>query len=249
MQGDGLKFTGVLPEGHKMNRRLFFEGQALHFISLLLLLWLLRLAAEAESAGTGSLWGVGAPAWLRIAVWSAVAHQVYVWLCWRAELYGGLFTRLFGGRGFLVYAVPFALIGLVRFAAVFILAASNEGALALPPAILKTLAAALLPPFLYTIYSTARYFPVSRALGADHFFERYRGAPLVREGIFKYSTNAMYLYGFLILWSAALWHGSMAALAAAAFNHVYIWVHYYCTELPDIRKIYGPQGHNRNNSQ
>ena len=32
---------------------------------------------------------------------------------------------------------------------------------------------------------------------------------------------------------------SLAALAAAAFNHLYIWVHFYFTELPDIRFIYG----------
>jgi hypothetical protein len=25
---------------------------------------------------------------------------------------------------------------------------------------------------------------------------------------------------------------------AAAFNHIYIWVHFYFTELPDIRHIY-----------
>jgi hypothetical protein len=32
---------------------------------------------------------------------------------------------------------------------------------------------------------------------------------------------------------------SQAALLAALFNHLYIWVHYYSTELPDIRHIYG----------
>ena len=222
-----------------MNRRLFFEGQALHFVLLILLLGLLWLAALAEPVSQGSLWGVTTPVWLWVAVWSAVAHQVYVWFCWRAELHGGLFTRLFGRRAFFVYAVPFGLIGLLRFAAVFFLAASNSGTLTLPPSALKILAAVLLPPFIFTAWSAARYFPIARALGADHFYEECRGAPLVREGIFRRSPNAMYLYGFLILWSAALWRGSMAALAAAAFNHVYIWIHYYCAELPDMRRIYG----------
>ena len=29
------------------------------------------------------------------------------------------------------------------------------------------------------------------------------------------------------------------ALAVALFQHAYIWVHYYCTEKPDMRRIYG----------
>ncbi|MGH8650439.1 MAG: hypothetical protein ACREUP_14225 [Burkholderiales bacterium] len=32
---------------------------------------------------------------------------------------------------------------------------------------------------------------------------------------------------------------SPAALGAALFNHLYIWVHYYSTELPDMKRIYG----------
>ena len=31
----------------------------------------------------------------------------------------------------------------------------------------------------------------------------------------------------------------MRALAVALFNHIYIWVHDFTTELPDIRRIYG----------
>jgi hypothetical protein len=48
----------------------------------------------------------------------------------------------------------------------------------------------------------------------------------------------MYTFGFLILWSLALLSLSKAALIVAAFNHLYIWVHFYFTELPDIRHIY-----------
>ena len=38
-----------------------------------------------------------------------------------------------------------------------------------------------------------------------------------------------------------LYASSQAALLAAAFNHAYIWVHYFCTELPDMKRIYGDQ--------
>ncbi|MCB0167803.1 MAG: hypothetical protein KDI79_26490, partial [Anaerolineae bacterium] len=60
-----------------------------------------------------------------------------------------------------------------------------------------------------------------------------------RKGIFRFTRNGMYTYGFLLLWVPALWYASLAALGVALFNHLYIWVHYYVTELPDIKRIYG----------
>jgi hypothetical protein len=49
----------------------------------------------------------------------------------------------------------------------------------------------------------------------------------------------MYVFGFLTLWVPGLWFASAAALVVALFNHLYIWVHYYSTELPDMKRIYG----------
>jgi hypothetical protein len=60
--------------------------------------------------------------------------------------------------------------------------------------------------------------------------------------IFGESGFKVYTFGFLILWVPGLIFFSKAALLAACFNHVYIWVHYYTTELPDIRFIYGSPG-------
>ena len=95
------------------------------------------------------------------------------------------------------------------------------------------------------LYSVRTYFGFKRAYGIDHFDESYRQRPFVREGIFRFTANAMYTYGFLILWVPGLIFSSKAALIAAGFNHLYIWVHYYTTELPDIRFIYKGSG-NRN---
>ena len=89
------------------------------------------------------------------------------------------------------------------------------------------------------MYSVLRYFGMDRAYGIDHFDPSYREKSFVKQGMFKYSDNAMYKFGFLILWSIALIFLSQAALIAAAFNHLYIWVHFYFTELPDIQHIYG----------
>ncbi|MBW2461764.1 MAG: hypothetical protein JRH11_08960 [Deltaproteobacteria bacterium] len=62
---------------------------------------------------------------------------------------------------------------------------------------------------------------------------------MVREGAFKYSSNAMYAVVFLGLWGVALLTRSQAALAVALFQHAYIWVHWYVTEQPDGVVLYG----------
>jgi len=78
-----------------------------------------------------------------------------------------------------------------------------------------------------------------RAAGADHFDERYRSMPFVKQGIFRFTDNAMYLYAFLLFWAIAVGFNSAAALVVAAFSHLYIWVLFYSTEKPDIDFIYG----------
>ena len=49
----------------------------------------------------------------------------------------------------------------------------------------------------------------------------------------------MYVFGLLILWLPGLLMASKAALLAALFGHVYIWVHYFTVELHDMKYIYG----------
>ena len=80
------------------------------------------------------------------------------------------------------------------------------------------------------MHSVFRYFTIPRALGGDHFHDQYLNLPLVDQGAFKYSSNAMYSFVFLGMWGIALLTGSWNALVLALFNHAYIWVHMYCTE-------------------
>jgi hypothetical protein len=93
-------------------------------------------------------------------------------------------------------------------------------------------------PVIYTFYSVKKYFTLNRALGIDHFNSSYRQIGLVRKGIFKYTSNAMYIFGVMIIWTPALIFASKAALISALFNHTYLWVHYYTLELPDMKRIY-----------
>jgi len=116
---------------------------------------------------------------------------------------------------------------------------ADFGSIPAPPLFLRVAAVALAAPAIYAAHSTLKHFGMARATGADHFRAEYRDMEFVREGAFQYTGNAMYGMVFLGFWAIALFTGSMAALAVAAFQHAAIWVHYYCTEKPDIALIYG----------
>lgn len=219
---------------------LVFERQWLHAGALAVLLLGFQRLSGLDAVRAGSLWGVSSLEWAWAAIGLAVAHQLLVWFCWRTELHLGWLSGLLGSAGFVSYAVLFSILGIARTAAVWILAIANRGTLDAPEAWTRPLAVLLALPTVYLFYSVKRYFGFRRAFGADHFDPRYRGGPLVREGIFRYTRNGMYFCGLLILWLPGLWWTSAAALWVALFNHLYIWVHYFATELPDMRRIYGP---------
>ena len=121
----------------------------------------------------------------------------------------------------------------------FALGWSNRGTLPIDPGLGFAIAAICIGLTGYLAYSVRRFFGFYRAFGIDHFEPSYRDVPFVRQGIFRWTPNAMYVFGFLILWAPAFLFQSVAAFALAAFSHAYIWVHYYCTEQPDMRRIYG----------
>ena len=218
---------------------LIFERQWLHALLLAALLAGMVLVTGFDGVRTGQLWEVATPVWLWLAVGLAIAHQIYVWFCWRTQLHASWLTRTLGNYGFPLYAVGFSLIGILRVFVVFIVAISNQYTLPANAIALKILAIIVLVPAVYLFYSVKRYFGFKRAFGIDHFDNEYRSMPFERRGIFRFTRNGMYTYGFLLLWFPAFWWASSAALSIAIFNHLYIWVHYFATELPDIKRIYG----------
>lgn len=177
--------------------------------------------------------------WFWLAVGVPIVHQVIVWIVFRLQLGWGTFSRVFGDYDLLVWAVLFLPLLIGRVITVGALAYITSDTLALPKIIALPLAFALLIPAIYTLYSVFRYFGIIRAIGADHFRISYREMPLVKKGAFKWSSDAMYAFAFFLLWSIALFRGSQAALSVALFQHAYIWVHYFCTEKPDMDIIYG----------
>lgn len=218
--------------------RLIFERQWIHAMLLAILLYFLVEVSAASSVRAGQLWGIGTNAWIWTAVGVAVAHQGLVWFCWRTQLHASLLTRALGNRGFVIYAWAFSFLGIARVAAVVLLAVSNRGTVPIAPHLSRALAMILAIPCFYLFYSVHRYFGFRRAFGIDHFDPAFRIRPMVREGIFRFTRNGMYVFGFFILWIPGLWYQSTGALWIAGFNHVYIWVHYFTTELPDMRRIY-----------
>ncbi|MEE8107179.1 MAG: PEMT/PEM2 methyltransferase family protein [Planctomycetota bacterium] len=219
--------------------RLVLEHQIAHALGLAVLVAVVAAGLRVDGVSDGSLLGIQTSTWVWLGVANAVVHQVFVWLCWRLELHGQSLTRRFGKAAFPAYQVVFAILILARPVLAVIVALSNSGSLGLPPTLAYALATICVVPGVYLVYSIKRYFGFKRAFGIDHFDPAYRSAPLIRKGIFRFSSNSMYVYGFLILWAPAFAFNSSAALLLAAFSHVYIWVHYACTERPDMRRIYG----------
>lgn len=216
-----------------------FEKQGWHLFFLTLLLISVAVLARGDALA-GQLWGIRTPVWLWIAVAVPVVHQIVVPLIWRGQLYHQWMTNAFGEKGFLVYKMIFTVLFVARPVSLILLGISNSNTLPLTPIIAYFLAFILFIPAAYGMYSVIRYFGIDRAYGIDHFEpEIYRNKPFVRQGLFKYTDNAMYKFVFLILWVIGLVFLSWAALLVAAFSHLYIWVHFYFTELPDIRYIYG----------
>ena len=220
--------------------RLISEKQILHYLLLLILLGILFLVVYLnEDFLTGQFSGISTTVWFYLSVGAPIVHQVYVWFCWRVQLHHALITRRLGRNGFTYYSVIFGVLLISRLVFIIGLAISSANSLAFSHLILNSLAVVIALPTIYLLYSVVRYFGFTRALGIDHFDASYRDKPMVREGIFRFSGNSMYVFGLLILWIPGLLAASGPALLVAMFSHTYIWVHYYTTEKPDMRRIYG----------
>lgn len=205
-----------------------WSGQLLHFLALPILL-----------SSTFYVWiKIGMPSpflfWFAIAI--PIVHQIFVWLSWRMELKSGATSR---SIGFKTYLILFFVLLVCRPISILFLAWSDQGTLGCSELQRTIISAVLFIPALFTIYSVRRYFSFTRAAGADHFNPKYRKMPLVKKGIFKYSSNSMYVFGFMIFWAFAVVFDSSATLLASAFGHLYIWIHYFATEKPDMNYLYG----------
>jgi len=216
------------------------KHQTWHLLALSVLIFAIKFyISSSPDILRGSYWNVSTESWFWLATAIPIIHQIYVLLIWRFELYQGTFTNRFGvQRAFQLYSAGFLLLFVGRLIAIMFLALSSKNSLQSNPVIAYFIAALITPVVLYLFYSVKKYFTFERAFGIDHFDKNY-SEPFVKKGIFKYTDNGMYVFGLMILYLPGLLLLSEAALLVALFNHVYIWVHYYFTERPDMVEIYG----------
>jgi len=205
----------------------FWTGQATHFIGLSLLLLLTWKAWQFV--------GNPSPVLFWIAIAFPIMHQIFVWITWRLKLQP---LSAPAALTFPVYLAIFFVLFAGRFVSLLTLAWVDRGSLQLPIILRVILTAFFTVPGVYAMYSVWRYFGFGRAAGADHFDPRNRDMPLVRQGIFRFTCNGMYLYAFLLFWAVAFAFNSFAATIVAVYSHAYIWVHYYATEKPDMEYLY-----------
>lgn len=213
-----------------------FEGQLQH-AAILFLMWA-GVCTLLERGGDTPL-GLTAYGWAGLSIWLAVIHQVIVAGVFRLQLHRNLMTRLFGDRDMKVWAMIFLPLLLARPLTVIMTGWADDVPITGWREVEIVLGVLILIPAVWAAHSTLVHFTLPRALGGDHFRDEIAALPMVDKGVFKYTSNGMYGVVFFGLTGIALLFGSWNALMLALFQHAYIWVHMYCTESPDMRRIYG----------
>ena len=215
----------------------FLKGQTGHLAALIVLVGAVYAVSDLV-IGDGVWLGITVTGWFWLTILIGIIHQVVTWAGWRSQLQWSLLTRWFGQLDLMIWGIIFLPLLAARPLTLIGLGIADFNSLPVAPELSMAAGIVLLIPGVYTLWSTARYFGIKRAMGGDHFRQKYREMPLVNQGAFAWSGNAMYVYGFLILWAIALLSNSLAAIAAAAFHHLYVWVHYFSTEKPDMELLY-----------
>ena len=214
-----------------------FEGQPQHLgIALLMTLGAFSWLSSPPDAPT--ILGLTAQGWAKTSITLALVHQVIVAAVFRLQLHKNLMTRLFGDNDMRVWAVIFMPLLAVRPLTVIMTGWADATPITEHRSAEIILGLALLAPAIWGMHSTLVHFTLPRALGGDHFRDKYLALPMVTKGVFKYTNNGMYGVVFAGLWGIALLFGSWNALVLALFQQSYIWVHMYCTEQPDLRRMF-----------
>ncbi len=215
-----------------------FEGQLQH-LAIAALMTAGAFALLKTPGNAPHLLGLSSASWAQVSIALALLHQIIVAKVFRLQLYKNTMTRIFGAKDMTVWAAIFMPLLAVRPLGLIMVGWADTTGLTAYRNVEIGLGLALVGVAVYGMHSVLVYFTLPRALGGDHFRDEYAAMPLVDKGLFKYTKNGMYGVVFLGLWGIALLFGSWNALIVALFQHAYIWVHMYCTEGPDMRRIYG----------
>ncbi len=213
------------------------EGQPQH----LAIVFLMALGATSllqSDPDSPRVLGLTSKSWALTSITLAILHQIIVALVFRLQLHRNMMTRLFGDRDMKIWGAIFLPLLILRPVTVLMSGWADNTPITSSRSSEVVIGIALLVAAIWAMHSVIKHFTIPRALGGDHFRNSFAEMPLVNKGAFKYTSNAMYGVAFLGLWGIALLFGSWNALIAALFQHAYIWVHMYCTEAPDMARIY-----------
>ena len=211
----------------------FFKNQIWHLGGTIVLFYVGAQFVNLEN-NTNTFLGLRALGWFFIAMSIPLLHQTYVWICWRSELCWKSISNTIGFKG---YVILFFILIISRLSAI-VLCFVDYGSLYKPGWLAWILGLILFIPGAYTMYSVKKYFGFLRAAGADHFDPKYRDLPFENRGIFRWTPNAMYVFAIGIPFSFAVATGSLSMFVVAIYTYISIWLHYFCTEKPDIVEIY-----------
>jgi hypothetical protein len=118
----------------------------------------LGAGAWLVAAPSGSWLGIDATAWFAAALVVPVAHQLYVWAVWRAELFDRSWTRRFGDRALRVFGAGFFVLFGLRPITVAGVAIADRGTLYAPGPASWIAAGVLAAPAIWTFVSVQRWF-------------------------------------------------------------------------------------------
>ena len=211
----------------------FFKHQIWHLGGTIVLFYIGFQFIDLSN-NTNTFLGISVFEWFLVAMTIPLVHQTYVWICWRSELCWKSISNTIGFKG---YVIIFFILIISRLSAI-VLCFVDYGSLYKPGWLAWILGLILFIPGVYTMYSVKKYFGFLRAAGADHFDPKYRNLPFENRGIFKWTPNAMYVFAIGIPFSFAVATGSQSMFVVAIYTYISIWLHYFCTEKPDIAIIY-----------
>jgi len=177
--------------------------------------------------------------WAKLSILLAIFHQVVVAVVFRLQLHRGLLTRMFGARDLEIWTKIFLPFLVARPITIILTGWADDTSLNEPRWLEWVIGLALVALAGWVMHSVFKHFTIRRAVGGDHFRDEIAELPMVREGAFRFTRNAMYGLAFFGMWGIALLFDSWNALVVAFFQHCYIWVHWYCTEQPDMEWLYG----------
>ena len=212
----------------------FFKHQIWHLGGTIILFYIGYQFADLKH-NTNTFIGINALSWFMIAMSVPLIHQTYVWICWRSELCWKSISKTIGFKGYLIF---FFIMIVSRFSAI-VLCFLDYGSLYTPGWFAWSLAIPIFILGAYTMYSVKKYFGFLRAAGADHFDSKYRNMPFEKRAIFRWTPNAMYVFGIGIPFGFAIATGSQSMFIIAIYSYISIWLHYFCTEKEDFKVIYG----------